>query len=214
MDHKWFFDYLDRTGVLYAILLIGMIGGGCLIAYMNSDDYIISEMGDIAIDCKSASMSYDFDKAYMKLAELESLSQKCHLEKAKEIVKETSEYIFNSEAMYLCAKGDKASLDRIIFLLSSVPIRGVGGVAGNYYDNRETEKYSKSALEFNQKCDLLIDLAIANRKYDLTERVIPLFKSIPIDKNSRIFYSDSIRDNAIKKVNEAVKKGIFPNVSK
>ena len=89
----------------------------------------------------------------------------------------------------------------------------------------EHEKYILYVRRFNQKCNTLIDLAIANHNYNLVNKVFPLYKSVPNEldqglsvsdgkrEKQRISYSDEDKEKAKKKINVAVKNGIFPNIT-
>ncbi len=156
---------------------------------------------------------------------------------------EAFDYVFNAEAMYLCAKGDKESLDRLVFLLSSIPVKGVSLPEGTEYTSPFSldddvfdmhQVYIAYAIKFNQKCDVLVDLAIAHRCYYLIECIIPLYKPItePLKeseeigmveqygivstkyKTHRLHYNYKMREEAVEKVNKAIKGGAFPNVTK
>ena len=121
--------------------------------------------------------------------------------------------VFNAEALFLCANGDKTSLDRIIFLLSSVPIEGTpvpeGTVFKSRYDVRDMadghNRYIHSVTKYNQKCSMLIDLAISKHNESLAECIMPLFKAVPMslenvsDSVQTMQYSWADRDRAKEK---------------
>lgn len=124
--------------------------------------------------------------------------------------------VFNAEALYLCAIGDKTSLDRIVFLLSSVPIVGTpvpeGTTFKSKYDISDMadghSQYIHSVTKYNQKCNMLIDLAISKNSHALAERIMPLFKAVPMTLDN---VSDSVlvmqytwadRDRAKEKVEQ------------
>ena len=123
--------------------------------------------------------------------------------------------VFNAEALYLCANGDKSSLDRVVFLLSSVPIEGTpvpeGTAFKDRYDMRKMEDghnlYIRSVTKYNQKCSMLIDLAISKHNEGLAERIMPLFKAVPMslenvsDSVQTMQYSWADRDRAKEKLN-------------
>lgn len=128
----------------------------------------------------SACAANDFAKAF-------EIAQKCG--------REAEDYVFNAEAMYLCAKGDPQSLDRIIYLLtSSYPV-----VMG---DNKDEVIES-----YETRCDALVSHAIANRNYELARRVIPFY--LPHPENSK---SCTKKDIAKSRLVEAIKAGVFPDV--
>lgn len=159
----------------------------------------------------------------------------------KEIAKEKYDMaydeIFNKEVLFLCANGDNESLNRVVFLLSSVPIEGVAiaeGTEYNYMHDKEANEhdlYIKSARKYNQKCNTLIDLSIAHHLFPLAQRVIPLIKTIPdpltfekdVEKSKKegrwvnvmkkVTYSNIDKENTIKKINKAIDDGVFPSVT-
>ena len=178
----------------------------------------------------------DFESAHMILS---NILEKYHNittsnyddeEKKEELLKtyqEGVDYVYNSEALFLCSIGDKESLDRIVYLLSGYPIYGVpmeegatyrtGGVL--YEQIEKHKKYIVSISKYNKMCDNLIDLAITNHNYNLIERVIPQYKSVPDPiignyGNMHVMkYTNLDKENAIEKVNKAIDNGTFPNVT-
>ena len=125
--------------------------------------------------------------------------------------------VFNAEALFLCANGDKTSLDRIIFLLSSVPIEGTpvpeGTTFKSRYDVRDMadghNRYIHSVTKYNQKCSMLIDLAISKHNERLVECIMPLFKAVPMALNNAsdtvltMKYSWAERDRAKEKLEKS-----------
>jgi hypothetical protein len=199
-------------------------------------------MQKISIECKSAAMNRDFTLAHELLNQLESDyisyegGYKDKKEKKRKRYEDTFDYVFNEEAMYLCSEGDKESIDRITFLLSSIPISGVAIPEGTVYRSnasdlseetvKNNEEYTIYAIKFNQKCDILIDLAISNNNFMLIQKILPLYKSVPdpikhdyliINEEyhtEKVTYSnDAVMDARIK-VNNAIKDGVFPNINK
>ena len=87
--------------------------------------------------------------------------------------------------------------------------------------------------KFNQKCNTLVDIAIAYQKFALVKNVIPLYKSMPspvmkFEKDTKaseekgqtvgiihtMTYSNSDKENIIRKINKAIDDGVFPDVTK
>lgn len=149
----------------------------------------------------------DFEAAHKML---KGIQDKADYEKAYDEV-------FNAEALYLCANGDKSSLDRIVFLLSSVPLEGVpvpeGTTFKSRYDVRDMadghNRYIHSVTKYNQKCNMLIDLAISKHNESLAERIMPLFKAVPMaldnasDTVQTMQYSWADKDRAKEKVEQS-----------
>lgn len=219
---------------IFFCVLFFIIGVG--IYDERSDERNDKEMIEIANECKADALACDFVSAHKRLNVLASdrdgandiESNGINYYKIKEKrYNEAFDYVFNAEAMFLCAKGDKESIDRITFLLSSIPVKGVAIPEGTPYEyeddfDHETKDlhrdYIEYASSFNQKCDALIDLAISNNNYLLIKKVIPLFKTVPEQLKSHykrhlLDYSNSSKKNAILKINKAIRDGVFPNVT-
>ncbi len=140
---------------------------------------------------QEAARAYDFEAAHKFLDDMNNVSYPpdgITVGDWEERKEEAFDYVFNAEAMYLCAKGDNESINRLTFLLSGVPIKGVAIPDGTEYNTEydfETKQllshheYIKYATSFNQKCDALIDLAISNHNFIIIEKVLPLFKAVP-----------------------------------
>ncbi len=150
-----------------------------------------NEMNKIFEECNAAAMNYDFVEAHQLLSKLETdylhNADTWDYPKKKKRYEEAFDLVFNTEAMYLCSKGDKESINRIVFLLSSIRVEGEALPEGTKYHKKEDlgkhetghNDYIKYATRFNQKCNTLIDLAISNHRYDLALKVLPLIKEIP-----------------------------------
>lgn len=189
-------------------------------------------------ECKFAATSHDFEKAFDNLEKLKTVIK---YYEDDDQYKETYDFVFKEEAMYLCAKNDEDSHNRLTFLLTSIPVKGKALPEGTPYNNStwhevtdgliEHKDYRDYVVGFNQKCDYIIDLAIANHKYNIVEYVFPLYKPVPeplklpkeiadvdsINKNYvlyKISYSNSDRENARNKINKAIKEGAFPGITK
>lgn len=135
---------------------------------------------------QEAARAYDFEAAHKILDQIhEDYLSNSYSDDKKEKYESAFDYIFNAEAMFLCSKGDEESLNRIIFLLSDIPIEGVAisenqtieGVSGEKKEAHE--KYVKYATRLNQKCNNLIDFSIAYRKISLAEKILPFYKGVP-----------------------------------
>lgn len=197
---------------------------------------------------QEAARAYDFEAAHKIVDELHDeyvSAGSSFLSRDEQKKYEAAfDYVFNAEAMFLCAQGDKESLDRIVFLLSNIPVEGMAIPEGTQYketdelyDQRDNhDLYTRYATRFNQKCNTLIDLAIAHRIRSLAERVLPLYKDVPepikgrehdvdaealakkanpnrstpdIYKSQIITYSRSDKEAATAKVQKAIEKGIL-----
>ena len=191
----------------------------------------------IIMECKSAASSHDFETAFEKLEEMKATNK--YYEEDDQY-RETYDFIFKEEVMYLCANNDKNSYNRLSYLLTSIPVKGKALPQGTEYNNSwhevtegidEHEEYREYAVSFNQKCDYIIDLAISNRNFEIIRYIFPLYKLVPdplkqpkeiADTDSinkkyvlyRISYSDSDKENARMRINKAIKDGYFPGIKK
>lgn len=204
-----------KQTMILSIFIFSLLGLIFLIGWWNSSERQLSKMDKVVVECKTAAMNQDFSTAHEKINILRS-------EGSDSQYNEAFDYVFNAEALYLCAKGDQESMNRIIFLLSGIPMDGLPafseGANCEALSPDQTnmhDKYIESTRRFNLKCDALIDIAIAYHKYSIVENVIPLYKSVPDQINffSVMVYSSQNKEDAIKKVNKAIDDGAFPNVT-
>lgn len=226
-----------RLGIIgLVVLIIGLMAW--MHYYTHKESYDEENMADIAAECRSLAMKKDFIAAHEKLNILASDAEKIpsdysHVEIKKMRYEDTFNYVFNAEAMHLCAIGDKSSIDRLIFLLSSIPVKGIPISEGTEYDGkwdfdlstREAhQQYVDYANSFNLRCDVLVDLGIAHHNYSIISSVLPLYKKVPgnlSDKSGsngksvsqKLLYSESSKHNAVNKINKAIKEGVFPSIA-
>lgn len=160
-------------------------------------------------------VSYDNYQDALRANDFEAAHELLEEMRGKPDYEKAYDEVFNAEALYLCANGDKSSLDRVVFLLSSVPIEGTpvpeGTAFKDRYDMRKMEDghnlYIRSVTKYNQKCNMLIDLAISKHNEGLAERIMPLFKAVPMslenvsDSVQTMQYSWADRDRAKEKMN-------------
>lgn len=195
-----------RIGYIFILLASFFLLTSCNLKSDLKEKYKSEEV--VSYDnYQDALRANDFEAAHKMLEEMQS---EANYEKAYDEV-------FNAEALYLCANGDKSSLDRIVFLLSSVPLEGVpvpeGTTFKSRYDVRELadghNRYIHSVTKYNQKCSMLIDLAISKHNESLAKRIMPLFKAVPIaldnayDSVQTMQYSWADRDRAKEKVEQS-----------
>lgn len=148
--------------------------------------------GDDNNSYQEAARAHDFEKAHQILDQIQEdyLSESNSFDKVdkKDKYEKAFDYVFNAEAMYLCARGDKQSIDRIVFLVSEIPVEGTPIIEGTKYKptmytsykfSESHDIYIRYATRVNQKCDNMIDLAISNHNYYLVEKILPLYKKIP-----------------------------------
>lgn len=191
----------------------------------NSDD----DLDVLIAECKTQAMAYNFNEAHVLLHKLEGVFKKTYIGDWSNDYNEVYDYVFEAEAIYLCAKGDKESSDRLVFLLTSVPLKGTGLPNGfeYQYTKRDGYEYARfdisdeqienhnlyvcEVLRYNKRCDKLIDLAISNKQWVLANRILYLFKDIPslvIEQEGQhaVVYSKLAINNAKKKIDQAKKE--------
>ena len=161
-------------------------------------------------------VSYDNYQDALRANDFEAAHEFLEGMRGKSGYEKAYDEVFNAEALYLCAIGDKTSLDRIVFLLSSVPIEGTpvpeGTTFKSKYDISDMtnghKQYIHSVTKYNQKCNMLIDLAISKNNHALAERIMPLFKAVPMtldnvsDSVQVMQYTWTDRDRAKEKVEQ------------
>lgn len=148
-------------------------------------------------------------------------------------------YIFREEAAYLMSLNDSNTQNRILKLIMETPLDGRQLDEGycDYYDAQEQsvtggEKvwlYFYCLKRINQKCDIVLDLAILNGNQSLAKKVLSFYKdnmhieagssgnkitvkgkTISVDGNhGYIWYDSADKDAAKKRYDEAVKNGVF-----
>lgn len=188
----------------------------------NSDN----DINNLIVECKSQAMAYNFNEAHILLHKLESVYKNEYIGDWTGDYNEVYNYVFEAEAIYLCAKDDKESLDRLMFLLISIPLKGTGLPNGLKYhfskrdgylyarydiSDEQVEKhnlYVYEVLRFNNRCDKLIDLAISNKQWELADRILHLFKDVPSLINEQegqhtISYSKQAKNDEKKKIEQA-----------
>lgn len=201
------------------------------------------------LDYKKACEKLDFDKAHQILNELRRVFVDEGLPKAygdlvseikgyNEYV-EADIYIFREEVTYLMSVDDPAAEKRILKLIMETPLDGRALDEGycDYYDACEEsvtggEKvwlYCYCIKRNNQKCDIVMDLAMLYENQSLAKKVLTFYKDnmhiekggygealtikgkrINFDGNhGYIWYDSSDKEAAQKRYNEAVKNEVF-----
>ena len=100
---------------------------------------------------------------------------------------EYADMLFDAEVGRLIASGD-LNPDSVIYVLSNIKIDGNAIAEGTKYyskysfkdeECRNHERYIESVNRYNQKCDRMFGIALANKDYELAERIIAMFKDVP-----------------------------------
>lgn len=217
--------------LIWTFLMAFIILIFCLVLnYEDKEERQSREAGEIAEECKSLAMANDYVNAHKKLIELENcLKSSSYLDDGIEEYNAVYDYVFEAEAMYLCAKGDKESLDRLVFLLLSVPIKGVALPDGYKYEYTKRDGYAyarydlsdgqvdnhnlfvSEVMRFNKKCDKIIDIALLIHQLPLAGRIVELYKDVPslisVQEGKHIIhYSKQAQNESKNKLNAAKKE--------
>ena len=91
------------------------------------------------------------------------------------------DYVFNAEMLYLASLSTEEASNRIIFLLAEYQIQGIPvQSSAEYWDDSETyfgvKQYLEGIARFNNRCDNVLDIAIAQNNKALSCKIIKLYK--------------------------------------
>ena len=181
-------------------------------------------------DYRAACKSGDFETAHVILGEL---LEEYNTTMSSDKYYTAFSYIYPREIQYILdnIEGDEC-VDKIIFLLTEIPITGTkpaegdhrdGGQLADYINSRFAEegKYTEYVKNYNALCDNILALAINRKNQRLAkmvllqyvENVTAIKKDIE-DPNvngrfSRVTYSNTDKDKAQKKYDDALELGAF-----
>ena len=92
---------------------------------------------------------------------------------------EDKDYVFNAEMLFLASQNTEEASNRILYLLSEFQIPGTPVVPGREYEGKEykeAKNYLAGIERFNNRCNNVLDLAIAQGNEKLACAVVALFK--------------------------------------
>ena len=122
------------------------------------------------------------------------------------------DYIYSHEITSILTSGDDQAADKVVFLLSEIPLDG--NVEGNYapWDSddpgsQEEVAYKNICIVINKLCDKALTLAINRHNKEFAKNIIEYYKSeyeFYGEEESKNFRA---RDEAKKKFEEAIKDG-------
>ena len=160
-------------------------------------------------------------------------------EALEEAIPEAEAYVENEELQFLASLNDEQANNRIILILNQRPIDGLEAAEntclGKRVEKRDIDssyppeevknfkKYIAWCGNHNSKCTSLFNIAIACGNKGLAQKVIHVFRPDPelllrnehIDEGVFLYYdvyahyTNSSKEAAQKKYNEAVKSGAF-----
>jgi len=182
---------------------------------------------------QAACRAGDFEAAHEFVDKLQEMAEGKNPILYKEEIEKyqaAQDYVFKQEMMYLAADGSEEASNKIIFLLTELPVEGEMLSEGMHdfykvYGNR----YKSWVKRYNTKCDEILSLAIQNKNEYLAKKVLGMFKqnmegetgghnekivvkgkTITFDGNhGYVWYTNEDIDAAQKKYNQAVKSGAF-----
>ena len=122
------------------------------------------------------------------------------------------DYIYSHEITSILTSGDDQAADKVVFLLSEIPLDGHvdGGYAlfdSNWPDCQEEVAYKNICIVINKLCDKALTLAINRHNKEFAKNIIEYYKSeyeFYGEEESKNFRA---RDEAKKKYEEAIKDG-------
>ena len=131
-------------------------------------------------------------------------------------------YVFNAEMLYLTSQNTEESSNRILYLLAESKIPGTPTTAGREYRGRDYEnakKYIEGIARFNNRCNSVLDMAIAQKNEKLANGVVKLMKqNVDVEREwtglgelkvSSKGVNNTDIDIAKKKLEDAIKSGAF-----
>lgn len=115
------------------------------------------------------------------------------------------DYIYSHEITSILTNGDEQAADKIVFLLSEIPLDGddsgyYGEIDSPDYQSRIA--YANVCIAINKLCDKALTLAINRQNKEFAQNIIELYK--PDSSGSDNYKS---RDAAKQKLEEAIKDG-------
>ena len=121
------------------------------------------------------------------------------------------DYIYSHEITSILTSGDDQAADKVVFLLSEIPLDGNvdGSYApfdSDYHYEQEEVAYKNICIEINKLCDKALTLAINRHNKEFAKNIIEHYKSEYeyLSDKSKNFRA---RDEAKKKYEEAIKDG-------
>ena len=203
----------------------------------SEDEITVTEItvtgsdGKVYTNYREACRNCDFDAAYSILEKKREKFEKYKEEDSNdldvdEMVKNYEDgmnYVFNAEMLYLTSQNTEEASNRILYLLAESEIPGTPTTAGGQYnsdrDYENAKKYIEGIARFNNRCNSVLDMAIAQKNEKLANGVVKLMKqNVDVEKESTGLRTLSVSskgvnntdiDLAKKKLDDAIKSGAF-----
>lgn len=119
------------------------------------------------------------------------------------------DYVFNSEMLYLVSQHTEEASNRVLFLLAEYQIPGLHPSPGSEYHDEQhkaVKEYMEGVARYNNRCNSVLDLAIAQGDETLSKKIIPLFKPNVDVLSEGSSYIDIRYDGFVEKDKEAAQK--------
>ena len=188
--------------------------------------------GKVYTNYREACRNCDFDAAYSILEKKREKFEKYKEEDSNDLdvdamvknYEDGMDYVFNAEMLYLTSQNTEEASNRILYLLAESEIPGTPTTAGRIYEERDYEnakKYIEGIARFNNRCNSVLDMAIAQKNEKLANGVVKLMKqNVDIESENSTSISPYLRvsskgvnntdiDLAKKKLDDAIKSGAF-----
>ena len=128
-----------------------------------------------------------------------------------------AKYIYSSELRFLSTLDEEELWKRALFLIKELPVTGIKYDESTKSDNlfSKTNVMIELYIEYvntkNSLCDLLLDLAIDNKKNEVADKVINCFveNCVRDDEFAPIHYYDTDIQKAKDKYKKAIDKKLF-----
>jgi len=138
---------------------------------------------------------------------------------------EDKDYVFNAEMLYLASQNTEDASSRILYLLAEYHIPGTPTAPNGEYNFDKAydgaKKYVEGISRYNNRCNSVLDMAIALKNEKLANGVINLMKqNVDVEEDNGTLHlfkvsSKGVNNNDIdiakKKLEEAIKDGKFNN---
>ena len=133
--------------------------------------------------------------------------------KVRSVYQSAANYIFKQEMMYCISDGSEQAADKVLYLLTEIPVEGTPHPEGQYdwtrirahcSEAKDHTTYCKWVASYNANCNQIIDLAISQNNNYLAKKALMMYKqNVSNEKiehdNYIVNYTWADRDAAIAK---------------
>lgn len=130
---------------------------------------------------------------YGKASDYESYG----VSEVRSVYQSAANYIFKQEMMYLISDGSEQAADKVLYLLTEIPVEGTPHPEGQYGWNmirEDCEKakdhttYCKWVANYNANCNQIIDLAISQNNNYLAKKALMMYKQNIVHEKTKDEY--------------------------